>query len=405
MSSEGAFFVGVGVGLLVAAFALSAALCELIRRWAPALGLVDHPGGHKSHSAPTPLGGGIAIWATTVSMPLLGLLVAGLARPWLPPALVAYADGMRSQSGSLVEILVLATAVMVMGLCDDRKPLPWRLRLGIQSTLALILTVSGTRITLFGVGPFAFPAFDDVVTILWIVGLTNAFNFLDNMDGLAAGVGLIAALLFIGAQVAVGSLFVPAVLLGLAGALGGFLLHNRHPARLFMGDAGSNFIGFSLGAFTVAGKYYHSNQLGSRWSVLAPLLVMAVPLYDSISVIIIRIREGRSPFLGDRRHFSHRLVERGLTPKQAVRTINLVTLAGGLGALLLHRLDAVGAIVVVAQTVCLLGVVAILEVSATRLKEHAHVEAQPASPDPVGVGSRPEDDPGPGADAADPNER
>ena len=155
-------------------------------------------------------------------------------------------------------------------------------------------------------------------------------------------------------------------MLGLVGALGGFLVHNRYPARLFMGDAGSNFLGFLLGALTVAGTYYRYDRPVSPYSVLAPLLVMAVPLYDSASVILIRLREGRSPFLGDRRHFSHRLVERGLTPRQAVRTIDLVTLAGGLGALLLHRLDAVGAAVVVAQTVCLLGVVAILEVSATR---------------------------------------
>src|SRR5438132_7730194 len=173
MSSEGALFLGVGAGLVAAAFALSVTLCALVRRWAPRFGLLDHPGGHKGHRAPTPLGGGLAIWATTVCMPLLGLLVARLARPWLSPVLVAYADGMRDQSGTLVEILILATAVMAMGLCDDRKPIAWPLRLGIQSTLAMILAASGTRITLFGVGPFAYPAFDVLVTVLWIVGLTN----------------------------------------------------------------------------------------------------------------------------------------------------------------------------------------------------------------------------------------
>ena len=131
----------------------------------------------------------------------------------------------------------------------------------------------------------------------------------------------------------------PAVLLVLVGALAGFLVHNRYPARLFMGDAGSNFLGFLLGALTVAGTFIRTRAY-SPFSVLAPLLVMAVPLYDTTSVILIRLREGRSPFQGDRRHFSHRLVERGLTPPQAVWTIDLVTLAGGLGALLLHRLDA-----------------------------------------------------------------
>jgi UDP-GlcNAc:undecaprenyl-phosphate GlcNAc-1-phosphate transferase len=302
-----------------------------------------------------------------------------------------------SRSGELLLILGLATAVMVMGLIDDRKALGWRPRLGIQVALALILAVSGVRVTLFG--PFSHPLVGGAVTVLWVVGLTNAFNFLDNMDGLAAGVGLIASLLFVGAQVAAQGLFVPAVLLGLVGALAGFLVYNRFPARLFMGDAGSNFIGFLLGAMTVAGTYYHYDSQSSPFGVLAPLLVMAVPLYDATTVILIRLREGRSPFVGDRRHFSHRLVALGLTPRRAVRTIDLVTLAGGLGALLLHRLDAAGAVVVAAQTLCLLGVVAILEMSAARPgpgaqrpgrerqagSEGGDVEAKPEDPRPPGA--------------------
>jgi UDP-GlcNAc:undecaprenyl-phosphate GlcNAc-1-phosphate transferase len=206
-----------------------------------------------------------------------------------------------------------------------------------------------------------------LITILWIVGLTNSFNMLDNMDGLAASVGMIAASLFCAAQLAVGSLFPPAILMILVGALGGFLVHNHNPARLFMGDAGSNFLGFLLGSMTVVGAFTTSSH--SELGVLIPLLVMAVPLYDTASVVLIRIKEGRSPFLGDRRHFSHRLVARGLTPKHAVWTIDLVTLACGLGALLLHRLDYWGGLVVLAQTVSLLGVVAILELSAGRTEQ------------------------------------
>src|SRR6185312_3540940 len=142
-----------------------------------------------------------------------------------------------------------------------------------------------------------------------------------------------AALLFCAAQVAVGDLFVPAILLVLAGALGGFLVHNRAPARLFMGDAGSNFLGFLLGCLTVAGTFTRDEPEYSSFGVFTPLLVMAVPLYDTTSVILIRLKEGRSPFQPDRKHFSHRLVERGLTPVRAVWTIDLVTLTGGLGAL------------------------------------------------------------------------
>ena len=361
MSREQAVFAVAALGLAGAAFGLCAGLCALAVRWAPRLGFLDRPGGHKGHAAPTPLGGGVAIWATTVGLALLGAVVVESGRDWLPAEIAVYADGVRSQKRLLFEILGLATVIMVMGLVDDRRGLGWRLRLGVQVGLAVVLAWSGVRVTLFG--PFTHPLVGGAVTVLWVVGLTNAFNFLDNMDGLAAGVGLIASVLFIGAQVPAGGLFVPGVLLGLVGALGGFLVYNHYPARLFMGDAGSNFLGFLLGAMTVAGKYYRSDESGTPWGVLAPLLVMAVPLYDSTSVILIRLREGRSPFVGDRRHFSHRLVERGLTPPRAVRTIHLVTLAGGLGALLLHRLDASGAAVVVGQTLCLLGVVAILEMT------------------------------------------
>jgi UDP-GlcNAc:undecaprenyl-phosphate GlcNAc-1-phosphate transferase len=304
----------------------------------------------------------VAIWLTTISLLALGLTMFILGRSLLPESLTRHEGGVWQQLPELIEILALASVIMVMGLVDDLKSLDWRLRLGIQVVCATIVAASGIHVTLFW--PFTHPVLGGAVTVLWIVGLTNAFNMLDNMDGLAASVGLIAAVLFCGAQVAVGSLFAPAVLLVVAGALGGFLVYNRAPARLFMGDAGSNFLGFLLGAMTVVGTF--TREGFPPHGVLAPVLVMAVPLYDMSSVVLIRLREGRSPFQGDRRHFSHRLVARGLTPPQAVWTIDLVTLAGGLGALLLHRLDWPGACVVLAQTGCLLGVVAILELSASR---------------------------------------
>jgi UDP-GlcNAc:undecaprenyl-phosphate/decaprenyl-phosphate GlcNAc-1-phosphate transferase len=362
--------VGLALGLAALSCAVSAALCSFARRIAPRWGFVDRPGGHKGHRAPTALGGGVAIWLTIVSILAVGLLAVRFLGPGeLPEPLARHVGGIYARSGELVWILALASAIMGMGFVDDLKNLNWRLRFGIQFGCAIVLAASGVRVTLFG--PFTHPLLGGAVTVLWIVGLTNAFNMLDNMDGLAASVGLIAAALFCGAQLAAGSLFAPAVLLVVVGALAGFLVHNHAPARIFMGDAGSNFLGFLLGALTVVGTFTRDQRGGaySPYGVLAPLLVMAVPLYDMISVILIRLREGRSPFVGDRRHFSHRLVSRGLTPAQAVWTIDLVTLAGGLGALLLHRLDGAGACVVLAQTCCLLGVVAILELSASRSEQ------------------------------------
>jgi UDP-GlcNAc:undecaprenyl-phosphate GlcNAc-1-phosphate transferase len=378
------FWVFGGLAALLAglAFTVSVALCALVRRLAPRWGFVDRPGGHKAHRAPTPLGGGVAIWLTTVLILAIGLAGLILGRDLLPEPIARHAGGALLRLGWLIEIFAISSVIMAMGLIDDIRSLDWRIRLGIQIACAAILAASGISVTLFG--PFVHPLLGGTVTVLWIVGLTNAFNMLDNMDGLAASVGLIAALLFCGAQLAVGDLFAPAVLLVVVGALAGFLVHNRAPARLFMGDAGSNFLGFLLAALTVVGTFTRPGY--SPCSVLAPLLVMAVPLYDMTSVVLIRLREGRSPFQGDRRHFSHRLVARGLTPPQAVWTIDLVTLAGGLGALLLHRLDWPAACVVLGQTACVLGVVAILELSASR-SEHGHDQTRhetlgaPAVPD------------------------
>ncbi|HEX8202992.1 MAG TPA: MraY family glycosyltransferase, partial [Isosphaeraceae bacterium] len=328
----------------------------------------------KAHRAPTPLGGGVAIWATMGLLLACGATAVAFEGRGLPAELARHLGGLRQRAGELAGIFGLATAIMAMGLADDAVGLGWRPRLGIQLGLAAILVAAGVHVTLFG--PVASPWVTGPLSVLWIVGLTNAFNFLDNMDGLAAGVGLIAAALFAFAQAAVGGLFVPAVLLILVGALAGFLVHNRHPARLFMGDAGSNFLGFLLGALTIAGTFTRTERGGSPYGVLTPLLVMAVPLYDTTSVILIRLRQGRSPFQPDRSHFSHRLVERGLTPPWAVRTIDLVTLTGGLGALLLPWLGPFGASVVVMQTACLLGVVAILEISTS--PERRDGEAQRA---------------------------
>jgi len=345
--------------LAVSAFALCAGFCAIARRMAPRWGLLDRPGGHKGHAAPVPLGGGVAIWLSVVLV--LGACAGAVL--WfgdgLPEGVARHAGGLRERAGELGIVLGLATILMVMGFLDDRVSLNWKPRLAIQFACAAAVAAAGVRITLFG--PFTHPLIGGAVTTVWIVAMTNAFNMLDNMDGLAASVGLIAAILFGAAQAAVGGLFAPAVLMILVGALAGFLVHNHAPARLYMGDAGSNFLGFLLGSLTVAGNF--SQQEASPFGVLTPLLVMAVPLYDMTSVILIRLSEGRSPFQPDRRHFSHRLVGRGLTPPQAVWTIDLVTLACGLGALLLHRLDAWGAGVVLAQTGCLLGIVAILEMS------------------------------------------
>jgi UDP-GlcNAc:undecaprenyl-phosphate GlcNAc-1-phosphate transferase len=212
------------------------------------------------------------------------------------------------------------------------------------------------------------------LSVLWIVGLVNSFNMLDNMDGLSAGVAAIAAAILAAALLqmpapgaAEPQLFVAGFLLVLTGALAGFLWHNHSPARIFMGDAGSYFIGFCLAIATIMATFAGEGR--PRHAILAPLCVLAIPLYDTASVIIIRLRQGRSPFVGDKSHLSHRLVDRGLSKRAAVWTIYLASLTCGLGALVLPQVNTTGAVVIVSMTVCVIALIAILEFAGRSMKD------------------------------------
>jgi UDP-GlcNAc:undecaprenyl-phosphate GlcNAc-1-phosphate transferase len=183
------------------------------------------------------------------------------------------------------------------------------------------------------------------LSILWIVAMVNSFNMLDNMDGLSGGVAAIIAGALGGVMLLTpdpgtgqSQLFVAALLFVIAGALLGFLWHNKPPAKIFMGDAGSYFVGFLIAVATLLATYA-GYQEDRPHAVLSPLCVMAVPLYDMLTVLWIRMREGRSPFEGDKSHFSHRLVQLGMSKTQAVLTIYLVTLTCGLAGVLIGRVD------------------------------------------------------------------
>jgi UDP-GlcNAc:undecaprenyl-phosphate GlcNAc-1-phosphate transferase len=311
-----------------------------------------------------PLTGGAAFWASSLAVFGIVALVCALWRSWLPGVVAVHVDGLWHRSGELALILGLSTLILVAGLVTDLVEPGWRFRLGVQVALASALAAFGTRLTLFW--PLTHPLLGGLATTLWVVALVNAFCFLDNMDGLAAGVGMIASLLFAATQVQVGSLFAPAVLLVIAGALGGVLVYNRYPARLFLGTGGSWLIGFLLGAMTTAGTYYRYGDHESPNSVFAPLLVMAVPFYESAVVFLIWLGERDQPFLFNPRHFSYRLNEIGLSPGQSVRLLLLVSLGAGLGALLLRRLDGFGTCLLLGQTACLISVAGVIESAAIR---------------------------------------
>jgi UDP-GlcNAc:undecaprenyl-phosphate GlcNAc-1-phosphate transferase len=192
--------------------------------------------------------------------------------------------------------------------------------------------------------------------------IVNSLNFLDNMDGLAAGVTMVAACALLSAAVSVGQLFVSGWLCLLIGATLGFLLFNFPPARIFMGDAGSMVLGYMLAVLTMLITYYNPARSETvMYGLLAPLMVLVVPLYDFLSVLTIRIREKRNPMVGDTRHFSHRLVRKGMSPRAAILTIWLCTAVTGIAAVLLPQVNNIGAALLSAQTIGVLGVIAMLE--------------------------------------------
>ncbi len=198
------------------------------------------------------------------------------------------------------------------------------------------------------------------LTVLWIVTITNAMNFLDNMDGLCAGVGLVCALVFAFVAAVQHQYFVCLMAMALAGALVGFLPHNFKPASIFLGDAGSHFVGFMLAVLPVMGTFYREGE-PTVLPVLIPLLVLAVPLFDLVMVMWIRLQRGQPVYIGDVNHLSHRLVRLGLPQSWAVTLIYLIALTLGLGATVLLWAQLTGALIVIIQAICILAIVTLLE--------------------------------------------
>jgi UDP-GlcNAc:undecaprenyl-phosphate/decaprenyl-phosphate GlcNAc-1-phosphate transferase len=291
---------------------LALALTPVCRRLALCVGILDRPGAKKIHGVSTPLLGGAAIAVAQAA----GLLMAG------------------SGDQASLRILFGAGLVALIGLCDDRNPqaeyLRWWLRLLLEGCLAAFIIAGGIRISFLGT-----PWLDLPVTVLWIVGMTNAFNLLDNMNGLSAGVAGIAGATFAllaARYVDIGPEQLPTATAAaaLAGACLGFLPGNFR-GRIFMGDTGSLFLGFSLACLAVQGSWRSPTV---PTSVVIPLLVLAYPLFDTALVVVLRLRRGQSPVVGGKDHSSHRLVRFGLGRVETVLLIYLFAASHAMTALL-----------------------------------------------------------------------
>ena len=349
--------------LVVGSFVMSATLTAVVRNLARRARFVARPTADRYHRSVVPLGGGIAIFATlsiviVAAVAVVKLLVARGYLGWLVERANLEPAHFLAKTDQLAIIWLCVFVLFLLGLWDDKKHLGPFFKLAVQFAVAIVAAVFGqVRVELF----IQNAAVTSVLSAVWIVLIINAFNFLDNMDGAAAGIAVIAASILFTAAATSGQILVGGLAVVFIGTLLGFLVFNFPPAKIFMGDAGSLVVGFFVALLTLRTTYYHEAQSGQWYAVFMPLVVMAVPLYDFISVTLLRISQGKSPLVGDTQHFSHRLKRHGLSESQTVLTLYLATLCTGLGATFLYQVNLAGAILIFVQTIMVLCIIAILE--------------------------------------------
>lgn len=358
------------LALIPTAFVLAGTATWVVLRVSRRVGAMDSapmPGQVKAERRAVPNTGGIGIFVG-VALPLAAALASVpvlQARPeMLPEPARVHLAGMGERLPMGLTLLACTSLLHVLGLIDDRRPLGPFLKLSVMALPALCVTLffPDTRLLTVLDGPAGGAWASIAITVLWFLAVTNAFNFIDNMDGLAAGVASAASACLLATTLIAGQWFVASVLALTLGACLGFLVFNFPPARLFMGDGGSLVLGFLLAFLTVRATYlYDGQQSPPMHAVFTPIVILAIPLYDLVSVVGIRLSQGRSPFVGDLQHFSHRLVRRGLSRKAAVGVICGLTLVVGIGGVFLPSLQTWQAVLVGVQTVLVLLVIATIE--------------------------------------------
>ena len=366
-------------GVFAGSAFLALVLTPLALRLAVRRGVLDQPGGHKGHASPVPYLGGTAI---VVSFALAILLAGVIAPP-------------EGELGQLAAILGIGVGLSLVGLADDL----W----GLHPFIRLVIEIAaGVGVWQFaeGVQLFGNDGLNAVITVVWVVGITNAFNFLDNMDGLSAGVAVIGATSFFILAAINDQFLVAGLSIGLAGCALGFLRHNFHPARIYMGDAGSLFIGFTLAALGIKLSFPEQPRL---ITFFVPILVLGVAIFDMTLVTVTRLLHRLSPLSGGRDHTSHRLVFVGIPVPVAVALIYSAAVALGWLAVIMSRVDQTTGLLLMGFVLAvgafagvLLGLVPVYETSRRRhlmISEVLPHEVEPVHPAPPVTTSEPSSEP------------
>ncbi|MHB0937924.1 MAG: MraY family glycosyltransferase [Armatimonadota bacterium] len=316
----------------IAATILAIVFTPVAMRLAHQADVLDHPHARRVHTRPTPRWGGLAMYAAFT----LTVLVVMLIR------LVRF-DEMHAFNPRVLGILICGGLITALGAIDDKYSIPAKVKLLGQILIAVLLTLPffGIRMVVAFDIPFVgdqLPlwreALSYILTVAWVVAITNTINLIDGLDGLAAGVSGLAALTFVTISVTMKGAFGEAILAAaVAGACLGFLRYNFNPAKVFMGDAGSHFLGFTIAALSILQNW----KVATGIALAVPVLILAVPIFDTAFAIVRRLRRGQPIFSPDKGHLHHRLLNMGLNQRTVVLCIYILTVVGCLLALFLAQ--------------------------------------------------------------------
>lgn len=300
--------------LFITAFAVSILVTPYVAKLAMRIGAVDRPGKRKVHDKIMPRLGGLAVY--------IGFLVSSLLIPW---------QGMK-----MTGVMIGGTLILLLGIVDDTRGMSPKTKLAGQLLAASVVVAAGVRIEFFNNpfnGYFYLGSLSVPMTLLWIIAVTNAINLIDGLDGLASGVTTIALITFALMASMIGQTIVSLLAFSLAAAVIGFLRYNFYPAKIFLGDCGSMFLGFMVSVLAVFGLLKSVTVV----TFVIPILVLGVPIFDTCFAVFRRYCEHKPIFQADKKHIHHRLLSRGLSHRQAVLVIYCIALFFSMSALWMVR--------------------------------------------------------------------
>ncbi len=335
-------------------------LTPVFKKIAISIGVVDIPSQqkHKNHSRIIPLMGGFAMCSAWLITIIAGFLTPLIFKSNISRYIAGDISGIFITQKRIIVITLGALLITLLGFFDDKKAMSAKVKfLGQFIIAAFVVTFADINLSLF----INSQIITWIITVFWMLLIINAINFFDNMDGLATGIASIAFFFFMTIAIIFKHYFIAGLSATGLGAAVGFWIFNHSPAKIFMGDCGSHFLGYTLAITSALTTYYQQGITQTQFAVLIPLFVLAIPLFDLLSVVVIRIRIHRPIYIGDNNHISHRFNQMGMEKKTAVLCVHLLSVIISLSVLPLLWGDIPTAIVCLIQACVILLLISIIQ--------------------------------------------